>query len=170
MSHRGSREAAKTAYIGLGSNIEDRSGYLHQAIHALNSLEELTVTDISSIYETDPVGYTDQGPFLNMVVRLDTTRDPFELLSSLMDIERSLGRTRDVRWGPRTLDLDLLLYGEAAIQTEKLEVPHPRMWDRAFVLIPLLDVVHPEDPWFESIHRHLGKLEGKEGVKRWINK
>jgi 2-amino-4-hydroxy-6-hydroxymethyldihydropteridine diphosphokinase len=170
MSHNDSQGIGSIAYIGLGSNIGDRASYLHQAIHELSRMEGISVTDRSSIYETEPVGYVDQGSFLNMAVRLDTTRDPFELLDSLMEIEQSLGRTRDVRWGPRTLDLDLLLYGEEAIQTETLEVPHPRMWERAFVLVPLSDVVRPGDPWFESIHRHLGKLEGKEVVIRWINK
>jgi 2-amino-4-hydroxy-6-hydroxymethyldihydropteridine diphosphokinase len=159
--------SAHAAYVGMGSNVGDRAYYLNEAVKRLADSSGIQVVQASAIYETAPVGYTEQGPFLNMAVRLVVEVDPWSLLQRLLDIERELGRTRDLRWGPRTLDLDLLLYGEREIQSEDLELPHPRMWERGFVLVPLSELVGQGDPWFESIHQHLGKLEGKDGIKRW---
>jgi 2-amino-4-hydroxy-6-hydroxymethyldihydropteridine diphosphokinase len=156
------------AYVGIGSNVGDRAYYLNEAVKRMADCSGIQVVQVSSIYETAPVGYTEQGPFLNMAVRLVAEVDPWSLLQRLLDIERELGRTRDLRWGPRTLDLDLLLYGDQAIQSEDLQLPHPRMWERGFVLVPLSELVEQEEPWFESIRQHLGKLEGKDGIKRWI--
>lgn len=102
---------------------------------------------VSSIYETAPVGYTDQADFLNVVISVATELDAHELLEACQGIEHELGRVRDIRWGPRTVDIDILLYNNDNIETESLIVPHPRMHERAFVLIPLLEiapaVVHP---------------------------
>ena len=137
----------KKAYISIGSNIEDRLHHLKGAIEALHSTDGVSVLSVSSIYETAPVGYTDQADFLNVVIGVETRLDPFDLLAACQKIELELGRVRDVRWGPRTADLDILLYNNDNIETENLIVPHPRMHERAFVLIPLLeiapDVVHP---------------------------
>jgi 2-amino-4-hydroxy-6-hydroxymethyldihydropteridine diphosphokinase len=157
-----------TAFIALGSNIEDSEYYLQQAIAALNDMEGISVTGCSSMYETEPVGYVDQAPFLNMVIGLTTSLPAEELLQKMLAIENRLGRTRDVRWGPRTLDLDLLLYGEDRIIIPELTIPHPRMFERAFVLVPLVEVLAKmKSASFEPISRQLEDLEGKEGVILW---
>ncbi len=128
------------AYISIGSNIGDRLHHLVEAVRALQSHERIEVTKLSSIYETAPVGYTDQADFLNLVVCVATSLDPYELLAACQEIEIGLGRIRDIRWGPRTADLDILLYNNDNIEAEKLIVPHPRMGERAFVLVPLLEI------------------------------
>lgn len=130
-----------TAYISIGSNIGDRLHHLMEAVRSLHSHEKIEVSDVSSIYETAPVGYTDQANFLNLVVSVETFLDPYELLSACQHIENGLGRVRDIRWGPRTVDLDILLYNNDNIEAENLTVPHPRMGERAFVLVPLLEIV-----------------------------
>lgn len=128
------------AYLSIGSNIGDRLLHLTEAVRALHSHEGLTVTSVSSIYETAPVGFTDQADFLNMVVCVEAGLAAQELLDVCQKIEHGLGRIRDIRWGPRTADLDILLYNNDSIETESLVVPHPRMHERAFVLIPLLEI------------------------------
>ena len=126
------------------------------------------MTGQSGIYETEPVGYVDQSAFLNMVIQIHTDLSPEALLVTLLAIENRLGRTRDLRWGPRTIDLDLLLYGDHQLTTPDLIIPHPRMHERAFVLVPLSEVLYArQDALFESISAHLEKLEGKEGVILW---
>ncbi len=133
------------AYIALGANLGDRQATLTRAVDSLRELGK--VTAISPLYETEPVGYRDQPRFLNAVVALDTELPATGLLARLQRIELAAGRTRTFRNAPRTLDLDLLLYGDAAIETPALTVPHPRMHERGFVLAPLAeiapDVVHP---------------------------
>jgi 2-amino-4-hydroxy-6-hydroxymethyldihydropteridine diphosphokinase len=124
------------AAIALGSNLGDRHGYLRGAVDALSRLG--TVIAVSPLYETAPVGGPDQGPYLNAVVVVETAMEPRQLLSELHGLERAAGRTRDLRWGPRTLDLDLILYGSRSVDEHGLEVPHPRFRDRRFVLEPLL--------------------------------
>lgn len=162
------REPSVTAYVALGSNIDDREQYLQDAITALNQESGIVVTGSSSIYETDPVGYVDQSAFLNMVVQILTNKPAEDLLYTLLAIENQLGRKRDVRWGPRTIDLDLLLYGDERLMTPDLTIPHPRMHERAFVLVPLSEVLYErQDTSFEFISAHLEKLEGKEGVVLW---
>jgi 2-amino-4-hydroxy-6-hydroxymethyldihydropteridine diphosphokinase len=137
------QELWHNAYIALGSNMGDRESCMMTALDLLKEdKDRIHLIDISNIYETAPVGYTDQGSFLNMVCRILTSFDPLELLSALQKIETKLGRKRLIRWGPRTLDLDLLLYDEIEICSETLTVPHPRMFERAFVLVPLRDVYH----------------------------
>lgn len=128
------------AYIALGSNITPRDNYLKQAVQSLQQTDHIDVINESHIYETEPVGYMDQGNFLNMVVEIKTSLKPLELLNCCQLIEEHLGRKREIRWGPRTIDLDILLYNQENIITEQLIVPHPRMHERAFVLIPLKDV------------------------------
>jgi len=128
------------AYIGLGSNLGDREETLRDALARLAELGEVRV---SSFRETDPVGVTDQPKFVNAVAELSTQLAPRDLLDALLAIERELGRdrSREQRWGPRTLDLDLLLYGGEMIDEPGLTVPHPRLADRRFVLEPLHELV-----------------------------
>jgi len=131
---------AETVYIGIGSNVGRRLYYLAQAIRDLSSIAADGRVQCSPIYETDPVGYLDQPPFLNMVAAIDVEINPFAVLSTLHNIEHTAGRTRDLRYGPRTLDLDILLYGHRAINNTDLEIPHPRLSERAFALQPLMDL------------------------------
>ncbi len=128
------------AYLSIGSNIGDRLHHLTEAVRALRLREGIIVTSVSSIYETAPVGFTDQADFLNMVVCVETGLAAQDLLEVCQKIEHGLGRIRDIRWGPRTVDLDILLYNNDNIETDNLIVPHPRMHERAFVLIPLLEI------------------------------
>lgn len=128
------------AYIALGSNIEPRQTYLSEAIHLLDEHNAITVDQRSSIYQTKPVGYTDQADFLNMVSGITTSLSAFMLLDVCQSIEQELGRRRGIRFGPRTIDLDLIWYNDEIIETERLTVPHPRMSERAFVLIPLAEI------------------------------
>lgn len=127
------------SYLSLGSNIGDRFEMLRQAVSRLANHPAITVICISSLYETEPVGFTDQAPFLNMVVQLETELEALALLDVCQEIERELNRKRLVRWGPRTIDLDILLYNQETVKTERLIVPHPRMYERAFVVVPLLE-------------------------------
>jgi 2-amino-4-hydroxy-6-hydroxymethyldihydropteridine diphosphokinase len=130
------------AYIGLGSNLGDREATLREALQRLGGLDGIDVAAVSSFRETDPVGRLDQPRFLNAAAALETKLSPRELLGCLLEVERALGRdrTKEERWGPRTIDLDLLLYGDETIAEPGLEVPHPRMAERAFVLEPLLEL------------------------------
>jgi 2-amino-4-hydroxy-6-hydroxymethyldihydropteridine diphosphokinase len=130
-----------TAWIGLGSNVGDRRALLRRAIAALEREPQVEVQAVSSIRETEPVGYLDQPRFLNAVARVSTDLPPRALLERLLEIERRLGRARTgPRFGPRTIDLDLLLYGAEEIAEPGLEVPHPRLHERAFVLEPLVEL------------------------------
>ena len=128
------------AYISIGSNIGDRLHHLTEAVRALHSYNGVKVVAVSSIYETAPVGYTDQADFLNLALCVETVLGAQQLLGVCQEIEQELGRIRDIRWGPRTVDLDILLYNNDNIEAENLIVPHPRMHERAFVLIPLLEI------------------------------
>jgi 2-amino-4-hydroxy-6-hydroxymethyldihydropteridine diphosphokinase len=141
-----------TAYIGLGSNLGDRQGYLDRAIQALQNHADIEVTQISSYYETEPLGGpADQPDFLNAVIEVATDLSPEELLDALRDIERDLGRVRRERYGPRTIDLDLLLYGDRVLDHPDLTIPHPRMHERGFVLEPLAEIAP------QALHPVLGK-------------
>jgi len=130
------------AYVALGSNLGDRAETLHAAVAALREEDGVEVARVSTLIETDPVGFVDQPRFLNGVAAVDTTLTASELLSVLLDVERRFGRRRDgvPAQGPRTLDLDLLLYGDEQIAEPGLQVPHPRLHERAFVLEPLAEV------------------------------
>jgi len=129
----------KTVYLALGSNIGDREANLRAAIQSI-STAGIPVLRESCIYETEPVGYTGQRWFLNMVVEAETALFPLQLLARTGKIERALGRVRTVPNGPRTIDIDILLYGDAVVRTPRLEIPHPRMHQRRFVLAPLADL------------------------------
>ena len=124
------------AFLGLGSNLGDRWRYLRDGVAALPD-----VVAVSPVYETDPVGGPqDQGPYLNLVLRLETGRSPRQLLEASRAAEAAAERVRGARWGPRTLDVDVLLVGDLAVDEPDLVVPHPRLWERAFVLVPLADL------------------------------
>lgn len=128
------------AYIALGTNIEPRTEYINQALALLSRHDRITMMEKSSIYETAPVGYVDQAHFLNLVIEVRTSLSPIEMLDVCQSIEQQLGRERTVVNGPRTIDLDILVYNEENIRTGRLVVPHPRMNERAFVLIPLEEI------------------------------
>jgi 2-amino-4-hydroxy-6-hydroxymethyldihydropteridine diphosphokinase len=128
------------AYVGLGSNLGDRAAHLLLGLSALSRLPKTHLLRLSPVYETDPVG-PPQPPYLNMVAELETELSPKGLLAEMLRVEKALGRERRERWGPRTLDLDLLLYGDLVLEEEGLSVPHPRLHERAFVLVPLLDLL-----------------------------
>ncbi|KKI91573.1 2-amino-4-hydroxy-6-hydroxymethyldihydropteridine pyrophosphokinase [Bacillus sp. SA1-12] len=160
------------AYIALGSNMGNREEHLKEAIQTLHLHPSITVEKISSIYETDPIGFTDQDEFLNMVIKINTDLSAFELLNVLQEIEITHDRKREVKWGPRTLDLDILLYNHENIEAEQLIVPHPRMHERAFVLIPLseLDRNIRIPLMKESLLTIIDQLQDKEGVRIWKQK
>ena len=130
------------AYIGLGSNLGDREATLREALRRLGAVDGIAVVAVSSFRETDPVGKVDQPRFVNAAAELQTSLRPHDLLDRLLEVERALGRdrAREERWGPRTVDLDLLLYGDETVEEPGLEVPHPRLAERAFVLEPLLEL------------------------------
>jgi len=135
-------------FIGVGSNEGNRLTQISSAIKALGAVDGVHVVQMATIIETEPVGGPPQGPYLNTVVELDTVLAPRELLSALKAIEQQLGRKPESeRWGPRPIDLDLLLYDDQVIETPELRIPHPRLHERQFVLEPLAqiapDVVHP---------------------------
>lgn len=157
------------AYIGFGSNIGDRLAHIQNAIHALSKTEGITLQKVSSVYKTDPVGYEAQAHFLNGVAAIQTDLPPLSLLHTLKDIETAVGRQHRIRWGPREIDLDILIYGDMCLQTEKLVIPHPEMHLRGFVLVPLAeiapDVVHPV--FQETVQTLLDSLEdGKSVLKK----
>jgi 2-amino-4-hydroxy-6-hydroxymethyldihydropteridine diphosphokinase len=129
-----------TAIVGLGGNIGDSRNLMRSAIALLAAHPGIVVRAISALYRTAPWGKTDQPAFLNAAARLETTLSCRELLESILRIERELGRERGERWGPRTLDLDILLFGDAEVDEPGLHVPHPRLAERAFALQPLVDV------------------------------
>ncbi|WP_374055385.1 2-amino-4-hydroxy-6-hydroxymethyldihydropteridine diphosphokinase [Rossellomorea sp. FM04394] len=158
-----------TAYISLGSNIGDREYYLEKAINIIGSHGKIEVTKQSSLYETDPVGFIEQGKFLNMVIEIRTSLSPETLLHQCLQVEIDLGREREFKWGPRIIDLDILLYDHEKIESENLLIPHPRMQERAFVLIPLLEVApHVEHPSFNApFAEFLDEIPDKEGVRLW---
>jgi 2-amino-4-hydroxy-6-hydroxymethyldihydropteridine diphosphokinase len=129
-----------TAFVGIGSNLGERESQLRRAIELLGAEEGIEVVAISSLRETEPVGPVEQGPFLNGAVQIATDLAPRELLERLLAIEQTMGRVRSERWGPRTIDLDLLLYGELVLDEPGLTVPHPRLAERRFALEPLSEL------------------------------
>jgi len=137
--------------IALGSNIGDTNSHLHHAIEELGKV--VTIAKVSSFYKTAPVGGPEQDDFLNAVLIAESDLDPLDILVAMQEIETLAGRTRDIHWGPRTLDLDLISYGDAIIAEPHLELPHPRAHERVFVLEPWLEI-DPE-----------GELAGKGKIK-----
>ena len=135
-----SNEQRVTAFIGLGSNLDDPPAQIRRALRALASLPGTRLVRHSSLYRNPPAGYLDQPDFVNAVAQVETGLEPRGLLEQLLAIERAHGRVRDLPDGPRTLDLDLLLYGGQTVRAPGLTVPHPRMLERAFVLVPLAEI------------------------------
>ncbi len=131
----------KRVFIALGSNLGDRETHLDGAVKAISQLAGCRIVARSPIYETEPLGVVEQPPFLNAVIEIETAIPAETLLQQLLMIEKQHGRQRREKWGPRTLDLDILLFGDQMIRTETLTVPHPRMAERRFVLVPLADLV-----------------------------
>ena len=161
------RDGQVTAWISLGSNLGPSRELLRAALDHVDRLKRTTVTGVSSLYETPPWGDTDQGAFLNAVARLDTGLGPHVLLSSLLGIERALGRRRssERRWGPRRIDLDLLLHGDHRLKVPELELPHPRLAERAFVLVPLAELAPDlELPDHGAVRDCLAGLD-REGIR-----
>jgi 2-amino-4-hydroxy-6-hydroxymethyldihydropteridine diphosphokinase len=135
----------KQAYVGLGANLGPREQTLRRAVELVDAADDVDVLAVSELRETEPVGMVDQPRFLNGAVLVDTTLSPGALLDLLLEVERSLGRVRGERWGPRLVDLDLLLYGDEVIDEPGLRVPHPRLHERRFALEPLAEL----DPQLE---------------------
>jgi 2-amino-4-hydroxy-6-hydroxymethyldihydropteridine diphosphokinase len=163
----------QNAYVGLGSNLGDRAGYLLLAVRGMFDAG-LDVIRLSSIYETEPVGYEAQPPFLNMVaeVRGSTLPQPDQTMARLLRIEYALGRTRDVPMGPRTIDLDLLIFKDHRSDTQFLTLPHPRLAARRFVLVPLVELVpnlvHPV--LHKPLSQLLAEVKDQSNVVRWSPK
>lgn len=155
----------KPVYLGLGSNLGDREANLRKAIRLLS--RKLRIEGVSSIYETEPQDFFEQPKFLNAVCRAATNLGPAELLEETKIVEKEMGRVPTFRYGPRVIDIDILFYGDLVLETPTLTLPHPRMAERAFVLVPLAevagDVVHPVVR--RKVSDLLASVAGKEGIK-----
>lgn len=132
--------AGVTAFLGLGSNLGDRLANLQRAVDALGLEQGVRVAASSRVWETAPVGGPPQPAYLNAVLRVETDRGPHDLLDVGRKVERALGRIRNERWGPRTIDVDILLYDDEVVNATDLTIPHPRLTERAFVVLPLLEL------------------------------
>lgn len=163
----------KNVFIALGTNIEPRETHFIRALEKIAENKEITIEKISSIYQTAPVGYTDQADFLNMVIEVETTLDAMALLKYCQSIEQELGRKRGIRFGPRTIDLDILVYNQENSTIEELLIPHPRMHERAFVMVPFAEiagtfVIPTLGQTAEALVLALPEEE-KLDVQKWIN-
>jgi 2-amino-4-hydroxy-6-hydroxymethyldihydropteridine diphosphokinase len=148
---------ARRAYLGIGSNVGDRARHLQGAVDGLAAAERVTVVAVSPVYETEPVGGPEQPDYLNAVVAVETDLTPRQLLEIAQRLEHEAGRVRGERWGPRTLDVDVLLVGDEHVDEPDLVVPHPRLFERAFVMVPLADLDPMLTPWVPP---------GETGVRR----
>ncbi|OEH84377.1 2-amino-4-hydroxy-6-hydroxymethyldihydropteridine diphosphokinase [Desulfuribacillus stibiiarsenatis] len=155
-------------YLGLGSNIEDRLCYIRSAIQKIDNLPHTRVVEMAPIYVSEPWGVKEQTDFLNTVIAVETTITPEELLCLLQDIEKMLGRIKEYHWGPRTIDIDILLYEDCIIDTDVLVVPHPHMLERNFVLVPL-SVLNPSKviPGCREPINILAQRCGNVGLYEW---
>jgi 2-amino-4-hydroxy-6-hydroxymethyldihydropteridine diphosphokinase len=150
-------------YIGIGSNVGDRAAFCRRAVTELDGTRGIRVEAVSSLYETAPVGGPPQRSFVNLVCRIETVLPPREILAACKRIEEKLGRKpSDIPWGPRLVDLDVLLYGDEKISEPDFEVPHPLMSRRGFVLVPLLEIdPGVTDPWGQPYADRLEESEGE---------
>nr|WP_239530323.1 2-amino-4-hydroxy-6-hydroxymethyldihydropteridine diphosphokinase [Sporolactobacillus spathodeae] len=157
------------AYLGLGSNIGARASFLKQALEQLDNVPGVRVIRCSSIYETAPYGPVEQNDFLNLAVQIETIMPPLALLDTVQQIEKAMLRKREIHWGPRTIDLDILLYDQTISHTERLALPHPEIARRAFVLKPMAELApHLVLPGINRSMIELWQtLEEKEGVRLW---
>ncbi len=157
-------------FVGIGSNLGDRAEYLRQAVKGLRALPQTDGVRVSSVWETPPWGTESQEPYYNAVAEMETMLSPLELLTALQQIETALGRVRPYRWAPRTVDLDLLMYGNEWISEPALTVPHPLLEQRLFVLAPLYELaaslILPDGKALESVFLALKEKEGMEGFRR----
>lgn len=155
-------------FVGLGSNLGERETMIRSALTELDGLPHTKLVRASSLYDTEPVGEIEQPNFLNAVAQLDTALTARQLLWNLQLVEQRLGRVRTQKWGPRTIDLDLLLYGTLVLDEPNLKIPHPELAKRSFVLVPLVELdpllVHPETG--ETLVSLLAKLDTRPPVKR----
>lgn len=154
------------AVLSLGSNIGDRLANLKKAVALLNRQSAVTITAISSVYETEPVSGVEQQPFYNIAIVLQTSLGAQQLLDILHQIEQVLHRKRLVHWGPRTIDLDIIYYGQEEIHTATLTVPHPEMANRRFVLVPTLEVLTSDDVHYQEVQQLLATTSDQN----WLNK
>jgi len=153
-------------YIGLGSNVGDRLSNINKAIELLDSNADITVEKIASFYETKPVGYLNQPDFINTAVKITTGLTPRRLLEVTKSIEERLRREHTVKWGPRTIDLDILLFDDITMDEPHLRLPHPEIKNRAFVLVPLAEIAGSiKHKSGNTIREMLAKLSDKKGVK-----
>ena len=160
----------KKVYIGLGSNLGNKSKNIQNALDFIANIEGVNIKRLSSLYLTAPWGRTDQDDFINQVIEIETNLSALNLLHRLQDIEIKLGRQRIGKWGPRIIDLDVLLYGEETIHLEELQVPHPYLLERLFVLIPLAEIdaelEFPDGTKIrEVLSRARARLEGNDIIK-----
>ncbi|QJA08871.1 2-amino-4-hydroxy-6-hydroxymethyldihydropteridine diphosphokinase [Romboutsia sp. CE17] len=157
------------SYLGLGTNMGDRMNYLAQACELINNHENICIVKKSKIYETKAWGYTEQADFLNICLEIETDLDEYELLSVCQEVEQKLNRKRIIRWGPRTIDVDILFFNDKISNDEKLLLPHPRIQDRAFVLIPLMELNSKLLINNKTIDIHLNSLtiDQREEVKEF---
>jgi len=157
------------ALIGIGSNLGSKINNCESAIDRLGGLRETRIIRRSSFYKTEPVGYGEQDWFVNCVIRVETGFGPYELLGCLKNLERALGRQRTFHWGPRVIDLDILLFNREEFTNKDLQIPHPHLHERAFVLVPLCEIdpeaVHPGlKKTARSLLEDLGEIEGVEKI------
>ena len=162
-----------TTYLCLGGNLGDRMAALTEALRLLDETPGMLRTACSSVYETEPWAVADQPNFLNLVAAYETILSPADLLAACKAVEETVGRTPSFRWGPRLIDVDILLYGDQVVDSAEpdLQIPHARMTQRAFALVPLAEVA-PEakvPPQGVTVRRLLESVEGKDGVERWGN-
>ncbi len=155
------------AFLSLGSNMGDRKSYIDKAVEKIKDIPGCTYIDQSKIYETKPWGYEEQASFLNICVSIDTVLEPHKLLKHLQTIEIDLNRVRKIHWGPRTIDIDILLFDDIICEEDDLIIPHPRMKDRAFVLIPLYDLDKNLTVDGEYIQDLIQRLD-TSGIKEYI--
>ena len=155
-------------YIGIGSNLGDKIGQCERAIAEILKVDQHKLLAKSSLFKTEPIGDTSQDWFVNGVIKIETNLEPLELLQVLQEAESRLGRKKTSRWGPRTIDLDLLFYDEEEVQMEELQIPHPLLHERQFVLVPLAEIdrgfIHPVLK--KSIGELLEDLKENQGVKK----
>ena len=157
-----------TAFIAIGSNMESPAENCRRAMERLDALPALSVSARSSLYRSEPFGKTDQDWFVNAVVRIDTSLSPEELLKACLSIEQEMGRSRSEKWGPRIIDLDILFYDDLIIKREGLEIPHPGIPERSFVLVPMNEIapdcIHPQLK--KPVKTLLEEIENPQQVQR----